>query len=350
MDFKNKKNILIGIGAIFILVIGAFFFTRTDPVEKKFKELESKTFAPKTINEDIFDDSKYRTGPDGQVVYDEDLSPEQMALVLRRRYGSKIENSGVQIAMLEKLIRDLKAKFGDRWIEVLQEVLGMAFPGSETKLFRMSESLYKYEKYVEKNGSRLTGMSDADRQKEIWKVRREMFGDSADEIWAAEKKQNAVNEVLKQIQDNKGAPVKEKLSQYNTGLKEVYGKELPSQFENRRQTFMESFLRVVQDDLTSMSSTERKEALKDVRKGMGMDSYALQRWEALDAVRDERWDNGEKYKLERQEAISKLSGVEKDRKLDEIRKKYYGEEAESVKNEEASGYFRHEQKRQFGID
>ena len=252
--------------------------------------------------------------------------------------------------MLEKLIRDLKAKFGDRWIEVLQEILGMAFPGSESKLFRMSESLYKYEKYVEKNRNRMTGMSDTDRQKEIWKVRRELFGDSADEIWAAEKKQNAVNEVLKQIQDNKGAPVKEKLNQYNTGLKEVYGKELSSQLENRRQTFMESFLRVVQDDLTSMSPTERKDALKDIRKGMGMDSYALQRWEALDSLRDERWDNGEKYKAERQDIISKLSGVEKDRKLDEIRKKYYGEEAESVKNEEASGYFRYEQKRQFGID
>ncbi|MCE9499452.1 MAG: hypothetical protein K8R21_02970 [Leptospira sp.] len=350
MDFTNKKNIFIGIGAVLILITGAFFFTRTDPIEKKFKELESRTLTATKLNEDILDDSKYRTGPEGRIVYDGDLTPEQMALILRRKYGSKIENAGVQISMLEKLMRDLKAKFGDRWIEVLQEILGMAFPGLETKLFRMSESLYKYEKYVEKNRNRLTGMSDADRQKEIWKVRRELFGDSAEEMWAAEKKQSAVNEVLKQIQDNKSVPVKEKITQYSTGLKEIYGKEFSSQLENKRQTFMESFLRVVQDDLSSMSPTERKETLNEVRKGMGMDSFALKRWEALDSVRDERWDNGEKYKAERLDIISKFSGNEQERKLDDIRKKYYGAEAESVKNEEASGYFRYEQKRQYGID
>jgi len=345
---STAKKIVLFLGATCALLLTWYLFFSSDPTEKKFKELEKRVVTPKPIKED-FDESQFQTGPDGQIVYD-NLTVEQMAIILRKKYGAKINNAHVQVSMLEKLIRDLKAKYGDRWVEVLQEVLATAFPNLETKLFRISEYIYKYNKYLEANHKRLNKLSDADRQKELWKMRRDLFGDAAEEIWAGEKKYLNITGTLKQIEEAKNLPVKEKLNMYSKSLSESFGKELPSVMENRRQNLMESFLKVVQDDLSTMSPQERKENLREIRKSMGMDISAIQRWESLDAERDVRWENNEKYKSERQSILSRYSGEEKERKLDEIRKKYYGEEAESVKNEESSGFYRFEQKRQWGID
>lgn len=137
------------------------------------------------------------------------------------------------------------------------------------------------------------------------------------------------------------------MKSYQAALQGAYGTALPGLMENHRQTYVNSFIDAVQEDLTGMNSGERTAFLRDIRETMGMDDAALSRWDKLDSDRDQRWSNGELYMQERKDLTANIP-EEREQKLDELRKKLFGEEAESIKNEESGGYFRFGQKRCYG--
>jgi len=109
-------------------------------------------------------------------------------------------------------------------------------------------------------------------------------------------------------------------------------------------------LNSVQADLAAMTPSQRTEALREVRVQSGMDEDALERWDALDAQRDERAAMGTNYMRERAALESQYSGEALSQKIAELRVRTFGAEAESVANEEAGGYFRFETARTFGVN
>ena len=77
--------------------------------------------------------------------------------------------------------------------------------------------------------------------------------------------------------------------------------------DNRGTELMNGFLEVaaVQDDLRALAPDERQVALRAIRKGMGLDAAAIERWDALDAERDApgraasaTWPNAERIQRE----------------------------------------------------
>ena len=85
---------------------------------------------------------------------------------------------------------------------------------------------------------------------------------------------------------------------------------------------------------------------------MGMDQAALNRWDALEDERETKWQNLEKYKELRTKLYGNKTTIspEQQKEIDVMRTKLFGEEAEIIKNEEASGYFRSPEERNFGIN
>lgn len=347
---KNKKLLFLGGGAAIILVaIAAFLIPGRDPVRKKFEELESKT-SKYTPSESVLESIKMKDAGDGHLTYDGELTFDQTVALLRKKYGAKINHPLVQMRMLQELLRYLQKKYPSNWVEYLHELLGAAFPELAQKLFTMSKNLYLYDKFLNDTRDKATKMGDGDRDKFLWSKRYELFGSDADEIWAGEKKYNDVKTALNDIANNRTGTIKEKLSQFKDTLNKTYGDTLPSVMESRRQNLLDGFVGAVQTDLQSMTPADRREAMHDIRSSMGMDDAAITRWDALDAERDQRWSNGQIYTNERKQIISQYTGTDREQKLDDLRHKLFGDEADTIKSEEASGYFRFDGKQQYGIN
>ncbi|MDZ4725646.1 MAG: hypothetical protein SH817_05790 [Leptospira sp.] len=344
--FQKKNLIYISLALITILCLSILFLrNRNDETTNKFKELsESKK---------VYDSSNLPELPENYEDIDfNQLTPEQIARIMLEKYGKNIDNARVQIALLEELMKDLPKLYPDNWVEKLHEILNLAFPDRALELFRMSEKLYSYNKFRENNMTRLGLMSDSDRKKEMWKERYRLFGEKADEIWAMEKKMQNVSDALKRIEESPTGNVDAKLNSFKSTLKENFGKELPQVLEKRQQTLTEGFISSVQKDLKTMSYDSRKSTLRDIREAMGMDQAALNRWDALEDERETKWQNLEKYKELRTKLYGNKTTIspEQQKEIDVMRTKLFGEEAEIIKNEEASGYFRSPEERNFGIN
>ena len=98
-------------------------------------------------------------------------------------------------------------------------------------------------------------------------------------------------------------------------------------------------------DLRAMAADERRAALRELRSGIGMDGEALQRWDALDEMRDAAWSRGQQYMAERGQLQAAGAG---DGELAALRQKYFGEQAELIAAEEAGGFYRYDGERRIG--
>lgn len=348
---KSRKLLLIG-GAVLVvlIVVIAVVLNRDDPVEKKFKELRGTSVNVPTADENALRSIKWIDVGNGNFAIEGELNFDQVVALLRKRYGGKLDHPLMQMRMLEELIRYLKKKYPKDWVVHLKEILQMAFPDMAARLFLMSEKMYKYDKFLNDSRLRATVMNESDREKMLWDERHALFGEEADLLWGAEKRQRMVTSTLKEIESKKGTPIPERIDQFKQALRDTYGDQLPRVMENRRQNFLDGFVNAVQEDLQQMSPSQRSEALVSIRRGMGLDENAIERWRSLDEERDQRWSNGQLYMAERKEIIAKYSGEEREKKLDEVRRRLFNDEADSIRNEEAAGYFRFQEKRKYGFN
>lgn len=282
---------------------------------------------------------------------DPDQELEQLSAYMRERFGAKLKEPYIQIKMLEDLMRYFQKRSPDHWQEELLAFLKKTFPEMYDELAATLRNRVDYEKWVKDNDSYLRGLSDKERRAAIWDARNRLFGkENAERIWASEVKNEAVADTLAAIEAKPDAKLTEKVSTYKQRLQEIYGDQTEAYLEHHRQESMDRFLDLssVQRDLTAMTPQERSQNLRAIRKEMGMDEEALKRWDALDQTRDARWDVGAKYMAERQALAQQFSGAELDAKLQEVRARYFGTEAEVIAQEEASGFFRFERPRQWG--
>jgi hypothetical protein len=204
---------------------------------------------------------------------------------------------------------------------------------------------------VRDNQTYLRGLSDPERRTAIWDARNRLFGkEAAERIWASELRNQAVVDTLATVDAKQDADLKQRLSMYKQGLKDVYGEQTEGYLERHRQESMNRFLDLssVQRELTAMSPDARSQSLRTIRQELGLDEEALKRWDELDRTRDMRWQAGAAYMAEREALTKQLSGPELEAKLREVRARFFGSEAEIIGQEEESGLFRFERPRQWG--
>ncbi|WP_224247333.1 hypothetical protein [Hyalangium gracile] len=276
---------------------------------------------------------------------------DQLATYLRERFGAKLKEPYVQIKMLEDLMRYFQKRNPDRWQEELLAFLKKAFPEMYEELAATLRNRVDYEKWVRDNDAYLRGLSDKERRAAMWDARNRLFGkETAERIWASELKNQAVADTLAALDAKQDANLTQKLSTYKQRLQEIHGEQTEVYLERHRQETMNRFLDLpsVQQELTAMQPQERSQSLRTIRKEMGMDEEALKRWDTLDQTRDARWDAGARYMAEREALAKQLSGAELEAKLQEVRARYFGSEADIIAQEEASGFFRFERPRQWG--
>ncbi len=351
---KQKQLILIGGGALLVgllALVGYLLFADSDPYARQFRELRDQTPQVPAVDESVLASIQYEDVGEGGRRRIGDLTFEQIVALLRQRYGANINNRYVQVDMLDELMRYLKKEYPEQWVQKLQEILFAAFPDQASALFRLSEQMYQYQKQMEDSREKLASMEAEERSAFLWDLRRGVFGDeAAREIWASVERRESVQTALRDIAANKDMPVTQKVEAYAETIRNAYGDQTGAFLERRRQELTNQFFESVHGDLSAMEPEERRDTYRYIWKEMGYDAAAVDRLDALEDERDQAWSNGALYMAERKKIASEYSGSDREAKLDELRQRLFGEEAETIKNEEAAGFFRFDRSRRFGRD
>jgi predicted RNA-binding protein with PUA domain len=269
---------------------------------------------------------------------------------LQAEYGASIEHPSVQMRMLEKLMRYFQERYPDRWQEALLAAVRAAFPEHYDRIAELLRDRLAYEAWVKENRVGMNKMPSDERYEAMQQKREELFGaEIADELWASELKNRAVREALETIDAQEGA-ITDKLAMYRESLADIHGDKVDSFLERHRHQAMTQFfdLSSVQGALAGMNPNERRQTMREIRKGMGLDEEALARWDTLDQTRDQRWDQGARYMAERAALAETHAGDELEQRVHELRVRYFGNEAETIRSEEQGGFFRFDRERQYG--
>ncbi|ATB29683.1 hypothetical protein [Melittangium boletus] len=274
-----------------------------------------------------------------------------MAASLRSRYAARIHEPHTQMRMLEQLMRHFQQLYPTGWEEPLLALVKQAFPELYEELALRLRQRVAYAQWMESHREELRAKPVAERRAAVWEERNQLFGEeTARKIWAAELRNESVGNTLSIIDALPQADVNERLARYKQSLEQTFGDEAPGYMQANQQELMNRFLDLgsVQRDLGAMTPEQRAEHLRAIREGMGLDEAALERWKDLDTRRDARWALGEQYMAERAILAQQHTGPELERRLSELRARYFADEAQTIAEEEASGFYRFGQPRQWG--
>ena len=278
-------------------------------------------------------------------------TPEDMVSYLRSRYGARIKDPHTQMRMLEELMRHFQKLNPSGWEADLLALVKQAFPELYDELVLRLRQRVDYERWVKDNHAALQEKPAAERRAALWEERHQLFGkEVAEKIWAGELRNQALADALTSIDALPDASLGDRMSKYKESLAKTYGQDTEAYVKAHQQELMNHFLDLgsVQKQLGALPPAERSENLRTIRKEMGLDDEALQRWDELDKVRDTRWEVGSRYMSEREALAQQHSGAELEQKLQELRSRYFPDEAQTIAEEEESGFYRFTRPRQWG--
>ncbi|WP_428267900.1 lipase secretion chaperone [Haliangium sp.] len=277
---------------------------------------------------------------------------------LQEEYGGHIEHAYMQMRLVEALMRYFQARFPDDWEDRLRAAVRAAFPEFADEIEALLAARIEYEAWMDSHRNELQGLDATAQREALRQTRERLFGaEVADEIWAAERKNRAVSDALAAIDADSEASLQDKLAMYRDSLEDIYGPEdvgegAVSKLARHRHEAMTSFigLNSVQRALGELPADARRRELRAIREGMGLDEEALTRWDQLDQKRDQRWEHGAAYMAERAALIERHGGAAPENELHALRVRYFDDEAETIRAEEAAGLFRFDRERRWGLN
>lgn len=327
-----------------------WYLNRDSDAVRQMKALENAPRVARTYEESEVEKIRYELTESGNKRIVGDLTFEQKLALLREKWGKHIAKPYAQVKMLEEIINICKKERPNDWVACTDELAGAAFPAQADKLFGRLSSLVRYNDWLSRNKEKLEKLSRKDRQKLLDEMRNRLFGEeTAKEIWANEIKVQAIRNTLEDLKDIKDKDIATKLTYLKNTLNETFGDQAKAYVERHQQELTNSVMTAMQADLKALSPTQQKHALRSIRTEMGMDNGALERWDTLDAERQSRWASGKTYLAEREKLLAKPdSGSEAE--VNDLRRKFFGPEAEAIAKEEAEGFYRYKGEQRIGLD
>ena len=348
--FRNRKNLAMIVAIAAALALVVWWGNRDSDAIRQLKALEKHPRPVRVYDESAVAKIQYEMTETGQRRIVGELTFEQKIALLREKWGKHIGRPYVQIKMLEELMRYCQKDQADDWVHCVNELAGAAFPQLAGKLFEQLSSLVKYNDWLASNKDQLDKMDRSERRKLLAQMRNSLFGeDDAKDIWAAETRAENLRAAIEELKDIKGKDIGSKLAHFKNALNENYGAEAKAYLERHQQEIANSLLTSVQNDLKALTPTQQKHALRTILSELGMEAAAIESWDSLDNERESRWKSGKEYLAER-ETLLKTSSGDNTEALNELRKKYFGSEADSIAAEEAEGYLRYQGEQRIGID
>ncbi|HVN71758.1 MAG TPA: hypothetical protein VMU10_07050 [Desulfomonilia bacterium] len=271
---------------------------------------------------------------------------------LRNQYGKDLSDPKVQFQVIEELQKGLQSRYPLNSRDKMKEAVALAFPGNVDQLMKMSDRLDSYNAWLRSTWGTMLDKSFKDREDILKSKRTEIFGTDADKIWTVDLRMNTLNRILSALNRVKNAPLKDKLAFFMDTIRQEYGSDTDAFIDSYQQELLKHFigLESVQADLGKMKPQERELSLRAIRQAFNVDQATLARWEALDKIREDRWERGLMYMKERQKIVDSVHGATRDFLLDALRSSYFGKDAATVTSEEKAGYFRFKGRRIYGLN
>ena len=277
---------------------------------------------------------------------------QQLAKVLLERFGNKLKSPYWRIRTIESVIKFLQKKYPNDWQLRIKELLAQIFPEQKDLLLASLESYNRYNDWLKMSQNTMTYNSKEEQLRAIWDKRVQLFGEDAYLIWEQQFKQEKVEKSLATINQST-QPLEQKIKTYSQTLTEVYGQEALDPNQSHPVQLMEGFLKLdsVQEDLHKQDLGQQKQSLRQLRTALGLKEDAIQRLEALDDKRAERFSAGEQYMTQRAALEKQLTGQSLELQVQALQNRLFGaDEAQFIRNEEASGYFRYKEKQVIGVN
>lgn len=290
--------------------------------------------------------------PPAAVVVSADEEERRFLDDLRRRFGARIKDPYWQIQLLDFLRSHFMKLYPNAWAEHVRDVLRKLFPEMSEALLARFGAYNDYMDWMGQQAQR-SFANPAERKRALWDKRHALFGADADRIWMEDIRLDKVSAALDRIRTS-SAPFGSKVDSLVSGLRDAYGDKY-RQVDGLVKTtaLMEEFLKLdsVQQDLRRQSAEQRAESLRKLRSDLGMDGAALERWEQLDAQRAQRRTAGEEYMAERARLEKQYAGEALQVQVQGLQNRLFGPaEAEYIRNEEASGYYRFREAQTIGVN
>ena len=272
---------------------------------------------------------------------------------LIQRHKNDIDDIHVQLS-LGDLLKFIMEQYPKNGMGIFTTILESAFPNHVHDILEIVAKMDQYNQWHADNLLSLNEMNELERNGAIWNKRREIFGDLADIIWQNERNQEdakrlAVQETVDALHQAKDLGLQERLQVLQSTIYEQFGDSNTNFLINKGMVANIYFhLESVQEDLHGMSDSERAEAIAQARRQLGFTEADINYMAEQDAKKESRWKNGYAYMAERDQLSASYSGETLEQKLDDLREKYFGREAPTIKKEEASGFNRYERPRMYG--
>jgi hypothetical protein len=276
---------------------------------------------------------------------------KEVVSYLKDQYGKGLNSPKVQVQAIEEIQQLLKTQYAQNYQEKMGEAIRLVFPDNTQGLMKMSSKVARYDLWLKGTWATLLTKGKQEREGIIRGKRSEIFGPDAEKIWPDNLKAETISKVLKGLNKVKGASLKQKLAFLHDTIQQEYASDADAYIQDHQQDLLESFFKLegVQSDLKGMQPQERRQNLRAIRKAFGMDDSTLAHWDTLEKVRDERWEKGKLYMRDRQQVMDSVPKELREIVLNELRQKYFGNEATTVAGEEIAGYFRFKVKRLYGL-
>lgn len=284
---------------------------------------------------------------------DEESFISGMVAELKARHGHEISELTVQL-MLQDFRDFVLERFPSNGFEIFEQIIALAFPKHIDDILSIIAKMDTYNAWFSDNLLNLNDMNELSRRGAIWNKRRELFGDLAEIIWQEERnkeesKRLAVQEAVDALHKADEMGMQERLYVLQNTIQEQYGDGNTNFLINKGMVANMYFhLDSVQKDLHAMSSDDRAIAIAESRRQLGFTEEDIEYMAKQDAKKESRWKNGYEYMSEKDQLTASYSGDELESKLDDLREKYFGREAPTIKKEEASGFNRYERPRLYG--
>lgn len=263
---------------------------------------------------------------------------------MRERFGPHMHRPHAQVRSLEQLIAYLQQQYPDDWESRVLPMLERLWPDQAAALYARYNALRGYQDWLRAERDSLRALPAGERRERLWAARHQAFGADAEQIWAAERRSQALGEALTELPAQ--APPAQRAAAYRAAIESIYGEQAPRLLAQRRTELLNSFVATadVQRDLRALPPAQRADTLRAIRAELGMPEDAQQRWSELDARRDARWARGQDY-MARREALLQAEGPQA---LDGLRQEIFGEQAAVIAREEEAGFFRYAGERRIG--
>jgi hypothetical protein len=283
---------------------------------------------------------------DGKVRLD-----KEVVSYLKNQYGKGLNSPKVQVQVIEEIQQLLETQYPQNSQEKMGDAFRLVFPDNTDQLMKMSSKVAQYDMWLKGIWATLITKGAQEREGIIRGKRSEIFGPEADKIWPDKLKAETINQVLKGLNRVKGASLKQKLAFFHDTIQQEYASDSDTYIKEHQKDLLDSFFKLesVQSDLKRMQPLERRQNLMTIGQTFGMDGNTLAKWEALEKIRDQRWEKGALYMRDRQQVIDSVPQELREIILNELRQKYFGKEAATVAGEEKAGYFRFKVKRLYGF-